>query len=313
MKILITHPVKDEHLQLVRETAPGAQIVLTREEGEIETHMPDSNIIWGGKYAPHLLPQCQNLHFIQTTFAGVESLLVPELVEHPLQLVNARIHGTTIAEHVFMLMLALARQLPIMFKAQAETRWCKQEIKPGLLAGRTIGIIGYGTIGRAIGQRAKAFSMRVLGARRRPQADPWADEVFATQDIDKMLPLCDYVVLATPLTPETKHMLGEKEFALFKKNAILINIGRGKVVDEPALIRALEGGRLAGAGLDVFYEEPLAADSPLWQMPQVIITPHMAGQMPDYAENAAAIFIENLRRYLAKEPLLNVVDKKTGY
>ncbi len=312
MKILITHRASEEHIKAIREAVPQAEIVVTRDEAEIAAHMPTATVIWGSNYLPELLPQCPNLAFIQVSSAGVDRLLSPELLDHPVQLINARgIHGTTIAEHVFLLMLALARQFPAMQQAQQQHEWIR--VNPQLLANKTIGIIGYGSIGQAIGQRAKAFGMRVLATRRNPEPDQWADEVWGNDKLHQLLPLCDYLVLATPLTPETRHLIGAPELALCKPSAILINIARGPVVDEPALIKALQQGTIAGAGLDVFYREPLEPASPLWDMPNVIVTPHMAGHMPNYDDNVVDIFLENLRRHQANQPLINVVDKRAGY
>jgi phosphoglycerate dehydrogenase-like enzyme len=313
MKILITHNAADRHISAIQAAVPQAEIVVAREEAEVAAHMPSAHVIWGSNYLPELLPQCQNLAFVQVSSAGVDRLLSQsELLEHPVQLINARgIHGTTIAEHVFLLMLALARQFPAMQRAQQEHEWIR--VTPQLLANKTLGIIGYGSIGQAIGQRAKAFGMRVLATRRSPEPDQWADEVWGNDRLHELLPLCDYLVLATPLTPETTHLIGAKELALCKQSAVLINIARGPVVDEPALIAALQNGTIAAAGLDVLYREPLTADSPLWDMQQVIITPHMAGHMPDYDDNVVDILVENLRRYQAGQPLINVVDKKAGY
>ncbi|NLY54540.1 MAG: D-2-hydroxyacid dehydrogenase [Firmicutes bacterium] len=312
MKILVTHRATEAHIAAIREAAPTAEIVVTREPDEIAAHMPTANVIWGSNYLPELLPQCKDLAFIQVSSAGVDRLLRPELLEHPVQLINARgIHGTTIAEHVFLLMLALARQFPALQQAQQRHEWTR--LQPQLLANKTLGIIGYGSIGRAIGQRAKAFGMRVLATRRHPAPDVGADEVWPHSRLHELLPLCDYIVLAVPLTAETRHMIGAKELSLCKPSAILINIARGSVVDEAALIAALQAGTIKGAGLDVFEQEPLPADSPLWDMPQVIITPHVAGHMPDYDENVVAILLENLRRYQAGEPLINIVDKEAGY
>lgn len=312
MKILITHNVTAPHLNAIQAAVPQAEIVVTRDPAEIAAQMPTAQVIWGSNYLPELLPQCPDLAFIQVSSAGVDRLLRPELLAHPVQLINARgIHGTTIAEHVFLLMLALARQFPAMQQAQQRHDWI--QVTPGVLAHKTLGIVGYGSIGQAIGQRAKAFGMRVLATRRNPVPDQWADEVWGNDRLHELLPLCDYVVLATPLTPETRHLIGAPELALCKPSAALINIARGPVVDEPALIQALQNGTIAAAGLDVFYQEPLALDSPLWDMPQVIVTPHMAGHMPDYDDNVIAILVDNLRRYLAGQPLINVVDKEAGY
>lgn len=312
MKILITQQISDDHISRIQEAAPEAEIVIAQEEAEIAAQMPTANVIYGSNYLPAVLPECPDLAFIQVSSAGVDRLMRPELLDHPVQLVNARgMHGTTIAEHVFLLMLAITREMPAMQEAQKRHEWIK--VDPPVLEGTTLGIVGYGSIGQAIAKRAKAFGMQVLATRRNPVADEWADEVWGNDRLHDLLPLCDYIVLAMPLTPETRHMIGETELALCKSSAVLVNIARGPVVDEPALIRALQDGVIKAAGLDVFDVEPLAADSPLWDMPQVIVTPHMAGHMPDYADKAIDILLENLRRYQAGQELTNVVDKQAGY
>ncbi len=312
MRILVTHNASAEHLAQIRQAAPQAEVIVAREAELVAEEMPRANIIWGSRYLNELLPQAKQLDFIQVSSAGVDRLLTPELLQHPAQLVNARgIHGATIAEHVFMLMLALARDLPAVGKAQARHKWIRTA--PAMLAGATLGIIGYGSIGQAIARRAKAFDMQVIGLRRSVQSDPYADRMVDNSGLQELLQASDFVVLATPLTPETHHLLGAAQLAQMKPTAYLINIARGPVVDEVALIKALQAGQIAGAGLDVFVTEPLPADSPLWDLPNVLVTPHMAGHMPDYDERVIAIFLENLRRYQQGQPLINVVDKQAGY
>lgn len=311
MQILITHETNEEQLAAIKKVVPEADIVLTRDEQEIVRHMPDSSIIWGSRYIQHLLPQCKQLAFIQVSSAGVDRLLTPELLAHPAKLINAKgIHGTTIAEHVFMLMLSLARQLPVMHRAQTRHEWIK--VSPELLAGKTLVIVGYGSIGKAIAKRAKAFDMRVIGLKRQVTADEWADQILTNDKLNDAIPLADYLVLATPLTDSTYHLIGDEQLALLKESAVLVNIARGPVVDEAALIAALKRGTLR-AGLDVFEREPLAADSELWELQNAVLTPHMAGNMPDYDDHVLSIFLENLRRYKDGEQLINVVDKQLGY
>ncbi len=311
MQILITHKVTEDQIDAIKQVVPEAEISLAREEQDIAKLMPDSNIIWGSRFVPELLPQCKQLAFIQVSSAGVDRLISPELLAHPAQLINARgIHGTTIAEHVFMLMLALARQLPDLHNAQAKREWTR--VSPVLLSGKTMVIVGYGSIGRAIAKRAKAFHMRIIGLKRRVTTDEWADEIWTTSRLNEAIALADYLVLATPLTEETHHLIGDEQLTLMKDTATLINIARGPVVDEQALIAALKRDTIK-AGLDVFEQEPLPADSELWNMPNVLVTPHNAGDMPNYDDQVMSIFLENLRRYKKGEQLINLVDKQLGY
>ncbi|MGI6359151.1 MAG: D-2-hydroxyacid dehydrogenase [Bacillota bacterium] len=312
MHILITQKPTEEQLSAIRELLPEATITVTREEEEIRQAMRTAEVIWGSHYLPEMLPEAKSLRLIQVAFAGVDRLMVPQLLAHKAVLANARgIHGTTIAEHVFMLMLALARQLPATMRAADRKEWTRTGA--AVLEGSTMGIVGYGSIGQAIARRAKAFGMQVLATRRHAQPDQWADQVWDNSGLPDLLRQSDYVILATPLTTETYHLIGSEELAMMKDSAVLVNIARGAVVDEKALIACLQAGGIRGAGLDVFETEPLPADSPLWSMPNVVITPHQAGSMPDYDQRAFAVFMDNLKRLQAGEPLLNVVDKQAGY
>ncbi len=312
MQILITHKATEEQLVAIKNALPHAVVTLARDDEQIRQAMPVTDVIWGSRFLSEVLPEAKQLKLIQVSSAGVDRLLTAELLAHPAALSNARgIHGATISEHVFMLMLALNRSLPAVLKSAEQQEWTRPDVL--LLEGKTLGIVGYGSIGQAIARRAKAFDMRVLATRRRPQPDQWADEVWNDSRLGDLLAQSDYVILATPLTKETHHLIGAKELAAMKPTGILINIARGPVVDEPALIECLQAKRILGAGLDVFETEPLQKDNPLWQLPNVIVTPHLAGNMPDYDDRAFTIFLENLRRLNAGEPLQNVVDKKLGY
>jgi len=184
----------------------------------------------------------------------------------------------------------------------------------GELCGKTLGIVGLGGIGSEVAKRAKAFGMRVIATRRRPdRRSEFADEVRGADELGWLLGESDFVAVCSALTHETRHLIGAEELKRMKATAYLINIGRGGLVDEGALVAALRGGEIAGAGLDVFEREPLPSESPLWEMPNVMITPHDAGSSPRSHERLMEVFLENLRRYVAGEPLLNVVDKRAGY
>lgn len=312
MKILITHKPNDTQRDSIRQVVPEAELTFTREPTEIAMAMADASVVWGSRFDSTDLPSAKNLAFIQVSSAGVNHVLTPELIAHPAQLCNAKgIHGATIAEHVFLMMLAAARQLSKLQDAQAAHEWVS--VTPELLAGKTLGIVGYGSIGQAIAKRAKAFEMHVIGLKRRPADDPYADQIWPDKDLHRLLPIADYLVLAVPLTAETRKMIGPKELIALKNTAVLINIARGEVIDEPALIEFLRQNQSVFAGLDVFEREPLPKESKLWSLPNVLVTPHMAGSMPDYDERAFTIFLENLRRWQEGKPLLNVVDKQLGY
>ncbi|MDP9170088.1 MAG: D-2-hydroxyacid dehydrogenase, partial [Acidobacteriota bacterium] len=237
------------------------------------------------------------------------------LIEHPITLTNGR--GTfsqSLGEFVIAGALYFAKDMPRMLKAKAERRWDVFNVHE--LSTQTMGIVGHGDIGRAAARRAKAFGTRVLALRRdtapRP-GDEDVDRVYATKDLHEMLPECDYVVAAAPLTPTTKHMLSTAEFNLMKPGAIVINVGRGPVIDEAGLCEALRAKRIGGAALDVFEEEPLTPASPLWAMDNVLISAHTADHTKDWLNDSAVFFVEQLARWRSGRPLKNIVDKSAGY
>jgi len=290
----------------------------TREEAD--ALLPDAEIVLGTALRPRNFAGATRVRWVHSTAAGVGHVLFPELVESPIVVTNARgMHARSMAEHVLGLMLAFTRRLHASRDAQRERRWTQGEQVRGApsfeeLHGATLGIVGFGHIGRAVATAARAFGMRVLAVRRHPLADPApADEQWGPERLGELLERCDWVVLAAPHTGETERLLGAAELARMKPGARLVNVARGALVDEAALVAALRSGRLAGAALDVTAEEPLPADSPLWSLPEVIVTPHTSGVGPRFWERVAEQFADNLRRYLAGEPLDNVVDKRSGY
>jgi phosphoglycerate dehydrogenase-like enzyme len=290
----------------------------TREEAD--ALLPGVDVVLGFAARPEVFAAAKRLRWIHSTAAGVEGLLSPALVESDVTLTCSRgLHAESMAEHTVGVMLAFARQLHHSRDAQAARRWSQHEqwdARPGFasLAGSTVGIVGFGHIGRAIGEKARALGMHVLAVRRTPAADPApAHEQFGLDGLDTLLERSDWVVLAAPHTRESASMIGAAQLARMRPGARLVNVGRGALVDETALIAALQEKRLAGAALDVMAAEPLAADSPLWDMPEVIVTPHVSGIAPRYWERAMDVFAANLERWLAGEPLRGVVDKRAGY
>jgi phosphoglycerate dehydrogenase-like enzyme len=290
----------------------------TREEAL--ALLPEVQVVLGFLVRPEHFATARRLRWIHATAAGVEGLLFPELVESDVVLTCSRgLHAQSIAEHTLAVMLAFARQLHHSRDAQRERRWSQHEqfgATPGFcdLAGSTLGLVGFGHIGRAIAERARALGMRVLAVRRHPAADPApADAQWGPEGLPALLERADWVVLAAPHTRESDRMIGATELARMKPGARLVNVGRGALVDEPALVEALRSGRLAGAALDVFETEPLPGSSPLWTMPEVIHTPHVSGVAPRLWARAVDMFADNLRRWLAGETLRNVVDKRAGY
>lgn len=290
----------------------------TREE--CDALLPHADVVLGVALRPRNFAAATRVRWVHSTAAGVGHVLFPELVESPIVVTNARgLHARSMAEHVLGVMLAFTRRLHVSRDMQAARRWTQAELWRGSpsfgeLDGATLGIVGFGRIGQAIGAAARAFGMRVIAVRRhpRPEAAP-ADEQWGPGRLGELLEQADWIVVAAPHTPETNRLLGPAEFARMKPGARLVNIARGALVDEAALVEALRSGRLAGAALDVMEEEPLPPGSPLWSMPEVILTPHTSGVGPRFWERIAGQFAANLRRFLAGEPLENVVDKRSGY
>lgn len=260
------------------------------------------------------------LRWAHTASAGVGGSLHPAMRASDVVLTNAAgVYAEPMADTVLAMMLHFARGLDVAVRAQVERRWDKAPFDAAdapvrELAECTLGIVGLGGIGRAVARRGVALGMAVVATRRRGTEGPQGVEVMSGPDaLDRILPRSDVLVVAVPQTPETRAMAGARELAMLPRGAVVINVARGGVVDEDALIGALRSGHLRGAGLDVFAREPLPADSPLWGLPNVLVTPHVSGASHRFWRRQTDLILQNLRRYLAGEPLLNTVDKQAGY
>jgi phosphoglycerate dehydrogenase-like enzyme len=277
-----------------------------------------------GFCTPEIVKAGKNLRWIQVRSAGVDKVLSEELIGSKIVLTNTqRVYGPHVADQAFALLLSLTRGLAkngeasarvSSDKVQPKWAWLRKNVKPQELHGKTMLVLGLGGIGTQISRRADAFRMRVLAIDPKDMERP--DFVFSLSkpaQLMDLLPRADVVVLACPLTAETRGLMGEKQFAVMKKSAFFINIARGGIVDTPALVAALKDGRIAGAGLDVTDPEPLADDHPLWKMPNVVISPHTGGMSPEGRERQWRLWRENVRRFVAGERLLCVVDKQKGY
>lgn len=267
-----------------------------------------------------LVPALTRLRWVQVPAAGVGHVLSEEMIASPIVVTSARgVRARAIAEHVMAVTLALARQLHTTLRRQAEHVWSLDELEASgsirTLHGRRMAIVGLGSIGGEVAKIASAFGLRVSGIRRRSEepAPPGVEEVLPPEQLRDLLARADVVVLSAPLTPETRHLIDGAALAHIKRGALLVNIGRGKLVDDDAVVAALADGRLGGAALDVFTREPLDPESPYWDLPQVIVTPHISGGMEDYWTPLVALFAANLRRFAEGRDLLNVVDKRAGY
>ena len=258
-------------------------------------------------------PKAGALRWIHWTGAGVDAVLFPELAASDVVLTNAR--GTfdrAMAEYVLGLILSFAKRFPETTRHQIDRRW--QHRLGEMVTGRRVLVVGVGSIGTEIGRMLKAAGLHVDGVGRRARAShPVFDVVHANQQLDDALATADYVVIVVPLTDSTRAMFGARQFEAMKPTARLINVARGAVVDEPALLEALRAGRIAGAGLDVTSVEPLPAESPLWSMSNVIVSPHMSGDFIGYKDALVSAFVENFHRYRSDRPLSNIVDKASGF
>jgi phosphoglycerate dehydrogenase-like enzyme len=288
----------DEHARAAREKLDGI--------------LAEAEVMFGFPLIFGLMRRAPKLKWVLDPLVGVEMFLTPEIVAAPLILTNARGIHDQVAELALLFALMLAKQSPACLSLQQEKKW--QKFTPGLLSGKTLGILGLGHIGLKIARLAKAFHMKVIATEIKQMKKPgFVDVLLPAPKLGELLRVSDFVVIAIPLTRETAGLIGEKELRLLKASACLINIARGRIVNEEALIRVLREKRIAGAGLDVFAVEPLPADSPLWDLPNVVLTPHVAGLREDYDLLATRLFCKNLKRYLSGKPLLNVVDKVKGY
>ena len=266
------------------------------------------------------LAAAPRLAWLHTSAVAVETLALPELFARGVIVSNTRgVQATPIAEHVMAVMLGLAKQLPFVLEAQRDRRWAQNEFfgprLPWLLKGRTLGLIGVGTIGGEIARLATAFGMDVIALRRRAQREAVAgvSEMLPPDALDALLARSDVLVIAAPLTPQTLGMMGAAQFAKMKRGAILINVGRARIIDHVALGQALSSGHLGGASVDVYHREPLPPDDPLWIRPNVILTPHTSGFRQGHWDEVIDLFSDNIRRYQRSEPVRFRVEPELGY
>lgn len=283
--------------------------------GNIAADVP-AILFWSGnrEMLREAFLKCSRLRWIHSRWAGLDTLLFPELVNSDVVLTNGKgVYSQSLGEFALAAILYFAKDLPRMRRNQMAHAWAPFEVE--MITGRTLGIVGYGDIGRAVATRAHAMGMQVLATRRHPPSapDPLIEMYFSPDEMHNMLARCDYIVAAAPLTEKTRHMIGDAEFAAMKSTAVVINIGRGAVIDEDAMVRALSENRIRGAGLDVVECEPLHKKSPLYGMENVLLSPHCADHIAGWMDAAMQLFIEQYARFLKNEPLLNVIDKRLGY
>jgi len=347
---ILSARIRTADLDRIREAAPGARIVNLSVEGLADGPIDDVEVLLRGFLSPEafdrLLARAPSLRWVHSATSGVERALTPAALSRDVVVTNARgVFTRPIAEHVLLMILAISRRLPQLLELQRERTW--QPLEGRELRDLTIGIVGYGSLGRAVASLATAFGARIVAMRRHPEASRPASEAWATPhaapavphaapatrrdaedsfDVeprvatlygpDGLLALLgesDVVVLAAPLTPETEGFIDETAIAAMRPGAWLVNVARGRLVDDHALVRALAEGRIGGAALDTFRDEPLPQRSPLWDMPNVIVTPHTSWSSGRVLDRSIELFCDNLRRYRAGAALRNVVDRSAGY
>jgi phosphoglycerate dehydrogenase-like enzyme len=297
------------------------QIVQRNSYDGIEPELRDAEIVFTLSLRPEQFRAARNLRWIHAPTAAVHQFMFPDLINSDVILTNStEVHGPVVAEHVIALIFALAKKIPQAALLQERKAWGQEAMwKQGRhlreIDRATLGLIGVGSIGRRVARMASALGMRVIAVREHVEkAIPQGVEaVFAPAELDKLLGQSDFVVIAAPLLSATQGLINGERLTVMKPGAFLINVGRGAQVDEPALAEALRRRRIAGAALDVFEHEPLAQDSPLWDLDNLLITPHTAGLTDKLWDRHYELFSENLRRYLSHQPLLSVVDKQKGY
>jgi phosphoglycerate dehydrogenase-like enzyme len=335
IEVLITLPFTEGLLEKLRSVSPDFQLTVIPAR-KVEEIPPSVWAVTEVLYTTRVLPmpeQVPMLRWIQFHWAGVDHALDMPILKKP-DILLTTLSGAAasqMAEYAVMMMIALGRHIPELSAYQKKGEWPSErweQFNPLELRGSTVGIVGYGSVGRQIARLLQVFGATVLATKRDPMhpedqgyileggGDPQGDFVhrlYPVQAVRSMLKLCDFVVVTVPLTPETRGLIGQEELAVMRPSAYLVDISRGGVINHSALVTALKERKIAGAGLDVFADEPLPSSSPLWKLPNVILTPHLAGFSPHYDERAVDLFAENLRLYASRQPLYNQINLEVGY
>lgn len=319
LTVLVVANPAASHLKALKALPDDIHLIVTNDPAEIQTRAPEADVLLNTVHQGKLFGDCvthaTRARWMHSLFTGVEGVLVPEVVASPLPLTNGRgVFRVPLAEWTVGAMLHFSYDLRRLIRQQQQGIWRSFDVET--LHGRTLGIVGYGGIGSAAGERARAFGVKIGALRRRPELftkDPRVDEFFTPAQLHELIAWSDYLLLATPLTNETRGMIGAGEIAAMKPQGVLINVGRGQVVDEGALIHALQENRIRGAALDVFAVEPLPEGHPFYSLENVLLSPHCADHIANFLDLAYDAFFENLEHFRKGEPLENVVDKHAGY
>jgi len=317
---VLTANLADKDLALLEQLPPGTNLVAGTSAGAFERLAEDTDVIFnwsaGGKLLREVFLMCPNVRWVHSRSAGLDSVLFPELIASPVPVTNGRgVFSQSLGEFALAAILFFAKDLRRMVRNQEAGRWEQFDITE--IAGQTLGIVGNGDIGRAVATRARAMGMRVVAIKRHGpplyNVDPLVSRIYKPEERLEMMRVADYVVCSAPLTPETHGMIGDREFAAMRPGAVVINIGRGPVIDEPAMVRALSEKRIRGAALDVFDQEPLPEGHPFYKLDNVLLSPHCADHTPDWTEQAMRFFLTQFERFDRGEVLQNVVKKELGY
>lgn len=313
LNILVLNHLAARHKDAICAVSPGISVTATDLEHAVE-YIAETDIlaVWGWTDIRPLYLAAPRLRWVHALSAGVESLTFPEIQASDTIITNSRgIHGIPVSEHVFALMLAFTRGLNLLIRNQGAGLW--ERVPTDEIHEKTVGIVGLGSIGREIAKKAKGLGMEVVATKREMTSEIFVDKLYKPEQLHEMLEIADFVVVALPLTEQTSGLFTLQEFTAMKRSAYFINIARGTIVKETDLTAALRQGLIRGAGLDVFEHEPLPANSPLWSMDNVIITPHLAALSPYYLDRAVKLFADNLTRYAENREMFNVIDKARGY
>jgi D-3-phosphoglycerate dehydrogenase len=315
MRIVVCYPIEPRHLAQIRAAAPGHDVIDAGQE-RIAAELPGAEIFCGHAKVPVPWPEVVRrgrLKWIQSSAAGLDHCLVPEVIDSPILVTSASgLFADQVAEQTLALLLGLLRSLPAFFRAQQQREFIRRPTRD--LHRTTVGIVGLGGNGTRLAEVLRPFKTRIIATDMFPDSPPpCVDALWPADQLDRLLAESDVVILCVPLNSQTQGMIAAPQLARMKRGAILINVARGPVVVERDLVSALTSGHISGAGLDVTEVEPLAEDSLLWDLPNVLITPHVGAQSSSRADDTTNLICENLRRYFAGKPLLNLVEKRLGY
>jgi phosphoglycerate dehydrogenase-like enzyme len=310
--LIIYDGLTESHIKKISEISDRIKIRRSKNRKNFNEFVKEVEIIFGW-LDKEIFLAAKKIKWVQVPSAGVGFMLFHEIINSKVILTNSSgVHRIPISEMVMAMILGLAKRLNRYMESQLKAEWTFFSTEE--LAGKTLGVLGFGNIGMETAWKAKCFNMKVLALNTKPIRRPtYVDKVLGPDDLDYLLTGSDYLVVTVPLTKKTFHLISERELRLMKQSAYIINVSRGAVIDNKALIKSLKEGWISGAGLDVFEEEPLPSNSEFWKMKNVIVTPHMSGTTPHYYDRAVELFCENLNRYLKGKTLINIVNKKTGY